>query len=1222
MSEDKKSERKFAGRSWNPAEIEEAILKFWEENKIFEKTLDKTKDGEPFTFYDGPPFATGTPHYGHLLASTIKDLIPRYQTMRGRFVRRRWGWDCHGLPIEEIVERKLKISGKKQIEEIGVQKFNETCRSMVLTFVDEWRKMIRRLARWTEFDNSYKTMDRDYMESVWWAFKKIYDRGLVYEGRKVLMYCPRCETPVSNFEVAMDNSYKTVTEEAVTVKFKIKSQISNLKTSQPVYLLAWTTTPWTLPGNVALAVGEDIDYAAVGQGEEIYIVARNRLSVIASGSEAIQSEQSGLPRRSDGAPRNDIIKELKGKYLIGLEYEPLFDVPEVKSEKTHRVYAADFVTTEEGTGIVHTAVVYGEDDYQLGLREGLPVVPLLDEKGKFNDKAPELVRGMYFKEADQVVIADLEKRGLLSRKEKNTHSYPHCWRCGNPLFYNALPSWFINIQKIKSQLLATNEREINWFPAHLKRGRYAKSVEVAPDWNISRNRYWGNPIPVWKCAGKKSQIPISNDQTTCGNVKVVGSIKELGLERNTFYFTRHGEAESNVRNVIATKFPEPALIELTAAGVNQADKLGEKLKAEGGLDLIIASDFERTKRTAEIIAGKTGAPVEFDARLREYNTGVWDGRPVAEYNLAAPAATRWTTAPEGGETWMDLQNRLLDFIRETNQKYTGKKILIVSHGDPLWILRRYFGSDPGYPTFAEVFELSVSIADLHRPYIDEIVLPCEKCGGEMRRVTEIFDSWMEAGSMPFAEYHYPFDNKGYFPPLAEAGSPPQVPGGKLRLPGQFVAEYIAQTRAWFYVMHVVSQIIFGKAPFENVVTTGTILAEDGTKMSKSKGNYPDPWLVLEKYGTDSLRFYLMNSVVMQAENLNFSEREVNSIHRKIVLILWNVFNYFDTYAKEHGTGREHGTLELTPLDKWINARTQELVNEVTARFDEYDTVRATRAMAAYVDDLSTWYLRRSRSRGDAAFLPTLCSSLLTVTKVIAPVMPYVSEMIYQNIATRHSPLATRNNHYSPSETRDPSGEAPIPESVHLADWPAAQELSAEQKDILRSMEVIREAASVGLALRKLVNLPVRQPLPRLAFFTGDEIAPSAELMNILLSELNVKRFDPALSAEESEHVKTAAGEKHILNLYLDVALTPELVQEGLARQMERFVQEIRKTQGLQVGEMARLYYATGDRAMSEAAALFDRKKTYVKEILAGKGSGEARVLETDHGKIAFELEKI
>ncbi len=1094
--------------------LEEEILKFWEDNQIFQKSLDQTQEGKPYTFYDGPPFATGLPHYGHILASTVKDLIPRYQTMQGRFVRRRWGWDCHGLPIEELVERKLGISGKIDIEELGIKRFNETCRSMVLEFVSDWGKMVRRVARWIDFDNSYKTMDRDYMESVWWGFKQIYDKGLVYEGRKVLLYCPRCETPVSNFEVAMDNSYKDVTEETVTAKFKVKSG-----KFAGAYLLAWTTTPWTLPGNVALAVGEDIEYVKVKMGDEFAILAK-----------ALNKEA-------------DVAEQFKGKDLLGLEYEPLFEVPAVKSDKSYKVYAADFVNTEEGTGIVHTAVVYGEDDYNLGLKVGLPVVPLLDEKGKFNDKSPELIRGIYFKDSEKTIKKDLDKRGLVFAKQQHKHSYPHCWRCGTMLFYNAIPAWFMNIQKIKKGLLETNSKEINWYPEHLKHGRYEKSVEAAPDWNISRNRYWGNPIPVWKC-----------DQ---GHVTVVGSIKELGLERNTFSFMRHGEAELNVQNIIQTSL-EHDVHNLTESGQETVTQTAKELKADGSIDLIFSSEFKRAKQTAEIIKKIVGGEIFLDKRLNELNCGEYNGHRSEELDRDFPHETRWTKMPKGGETWTQAQKRTLEAINEINQKYEGKRILIVSHGDPLFVLQKYFGSERVYPLKGIAFSMDVSIPDLHRPYIDEVILKCKECGKSAHRISEIFDSWVEAGSMPFAEYHYPFDQKKTF---------------ESRFPGQFVAEYIAQTRAWFYVMHVIGFNLFGKAPFENVLTTGTIQAEDGAKMSKSKNNFPDPYKVIDQYGVDALRFYLMNSPVMQADNLDFSERELGVAYRKNILILWNVFNYFVTYANEAAwepTLKERP--ELTNiLDLWIVAKTQELVNVVTTELDAYNTVKATNAIEDYIDELSTWYLRRSRGRKDPHFFGTLRHALLVLSKVIAPTMPYMAELIYQNL--------NRNTEVS---------------SVHLASWPKKEELSKEQTENLSQMTAAREIVEVAHRERKANNLKLRQPLQSLIYSSISNEQLGKDFEQIIADESNVK---------EVKFAKNFGA----FNVSLDTQITLELKKEGLARELERAVQEMRKTSGMKVGQLAKLSYNTEDEELKAAFKLLDTKKTYISEIKEHSGGTEIDV---------------
>jgi len=1141
----------------NIPQVEEDIIRFWEENHIFEKSLEKTKDGKPYTFYDGPPFATGLPHYGHILASTIKDLVPRYQTMRGRFVRRRWGWDCHGLPIEALVEKKLNISGKKQIEEIGIKTFNETCRSMVLQYVEEWGKMVRRMGRWVDFENSYKTMDRDYMESVWWAFKQVHDKGLAYEGRKVLLYCPRCETPISNFEVAMDNSYQDVTEESVYVKFKVKGE-------ENTYLLAWTTTPWTLPGNVALAVGKDIDYVKTKVGAETFVVAKVLANKVLPAGYAILSE-------------------MKGKKLVGLVYEPLYRVNEVvASDKAHKVYAADFVTTEDGTGIVHTAVVYGEDDYQLGLREGLPVVPLLDEKGHFNDKTPELIRGKYFKQSEKIVKDDLESRGLLSKRENYTHPYPHCWRCNTALYYTAIPAWFINVQKIKPKLLKTNEKQISWFPEHLKHGRYQKSVEAAPDWNISRNRYWGNPIPTWKCE-------------QCGKNAVAGSLEDLAARapatKNKYILLRHGESDNNTANICSTHFDTQKKYHLTTNGKTQSEDVAKTLK-KAGIDLIYTSDYERARETADIVAKKLGVTdMREDQLIREINVGDFNEKPVKKYvNYFSNQKDKFTKAPPNGETMTDVMARAWNFLQKVEKEHEGKTILVVSHEDTLWAMQgvmsgwdvaqmavaKVHDDDGGFMPNAEVRKVSLlnlprneyGFVDLHRPYIDGVVLKCD-CGGAMHRTPEIFDSWVEAGSMPFAEYHYPFENKKLF---------------ESRFPAQFVAEYIAQTRAWFYVMHVMSQIVFGEAPFENVVTTGTILAEDGSKMSKSKNNYPDPWEVINKYGVDTLRFYLMSSVVMQADNLNFNMKDLENVYRKVVLILWNVQQYFLTYAPQ-GVSAEVRAGDGHVLDRWILARTKELVAATTEAFDGYDTVRATRAMAEFIDDLSTWYLRRSRGREDAGFFPTFRKVLLTTAQVIAPVMPHVAEAIYRELRA-----------------------ASDPESVHLSDWPEKGKLTKEELKLLEDMRVVREAASVGSAVRKSENVPVRQPIPQVGIIVADNRDISSDLLDVLRNELNAK--SSVMGKISGGDVKTATGATGT-TVVMNLELTNDLKLEGEIRKLERAIQEKRKELGMKVGEMARLTYFADDSATEAAFKGVDIKKTYVNESKKGAGGASG----------SFKLEK-
>ncbi|MHB8871584.1 MAG: isoleucine--tRNA ligase [Candidatus Doudnabacteria bacterium] len=953
------------------ASKEAELLEYWDQQKIFEKSLKKNEANAPYVFYDGPPFATGLPHYGHILGSTAKDVFGRYWTMKGRFVRRRWGWDCHGLPIEQLVEQELGISGKKEIEKIGVDTFNEKCRTDVLRYVEEWRKTVRRMARFVDFDDSYKTMDSTYMESVWWALKQTWDKGLVYEGRKVLMYCPRCETPVSNFEVASDNSYDDVSEESVY----IKAEVLNSKFGEKTYLLAWTTTPWTLPGNVAMAVGSDIDYVVVKPSKEdlesgiedaLYILAKAKVEVLFNNPE--------------------IKKEFKGSELVGVSYKQLFNVPVLQSDKSFKVYTADFVTTEDGTGIVHTAVMYGEEDYELGLKVGLPAVQLLNAQGVFNDQATEFLRGKFYKDTEPEIIEALEQNKTLFKKEVYTHSVPFCWRCGTRLYYSALPSWFINIQKIKPRLIELNEG-INWFPEHLKEGRFKKGLESAPDWNISRNRYWATPLPFWKCSSKN-----------CGRSVCVGSLKEL--------------AEKAVNY----------------------------------------SEVYKTENILEV--------------------------------------------------------------------------------------------------------------DLHRPYIDQIKMQCGVCGNDMFRVPEVIDCWVESASMPFAEFHYPFENKE------------QV---EKRKPAQFVAEYINQTRAWFYVMHVMSTILWDQAPFENVVTSGVVLAEDGQKMSKSKKNFPDPWIIFDKYGADALRFYLMSSPVMQGENLFFSEKDLDEIYKKITILLGNVHSFLRMYSSEKVEDSTVVPDSSNVLDKWILAVLKELQLEVTKQMDLYDTVRATKPVLKFINDLSTWYVRRSRDRFKGndeqakTSLKVLSYVLVELSKLLAPVMPFISETIY----------------------RDLTGN----ESVHLSSWNVnVSEFNESEKTLVSQMNVLREIVELGLSARKESNIKVRQPLEYVAYKSkGEPLELSPEFALILAEELNVK--DVHATPEVSEMPETVFKENSQFQTLLSIKLTPELKEEGYARELERQVQDLRKKNGLKVGDLIDLYYNTTAASLEMALInKFDRKKTFVVQV--------------------------
>lgn len=967
---------------YNANEHEQAILKYWDKIKAFEKSVNSLPETKPYVFYDGPPFATGLPHYGHILSSVVKDVVSRYWTMKGYRVRRRWGWDCHGLPIENLIEKELKISGKKQIEEMGVEKFNEACLAKVLLYTKDWKKMVNRIGRWVEFDNAYKTMDPTYMESVWWALKTIWDKGLIYESRKVLMYCPRCETPVAKAEVAMDDSYRDITEEAVIVKFKVKIKPENFKIKLPeqTYILAWTTTPWTLPGNVALAVNNDITYvlAQMKATDEYLILAKDRVKTVF------------------GDKKYTIAREMKGLDLVGLEYEPLFEIGAVKESNKRGWYvaAADFVTTEEGAGVVHVAVIYGEDDYNLGVKIDLPMVPLLDDKGVFNSLAPAFIQGQYFKSAESEIKKNLKNRGLLFKKDQHTHSYPHCWRCDTQLFYNAISAWFIDIQSIKERLIKLNEK-INWYPEHLKHGRFLNILETAPDWNISRNRYWATPLPFWKCENKE-QSTKNQEQKICQNLVCVGSVREL------------------------------------------------KQKAVN---------------------------------------------------------------------------------------------------------------------FAEVYKIdNVAEMDLHKHLVDKIKLRCEECGGEMSRVPEVIDCWVESAAMPFAEFHYPFANQETF---------------KKRFPGQYIAEYIAQTRAWFYYMHVMATLLFDNISFENCVTTGTILNEKGEKLSKSKQNYTDPWVIIEQYGADAMRYYLMTSVVMSADNLFFNDREVKDIYNKVINILWNVVTFYKMYTQENQESEISFRPELKPkgnqrsnniLDKWILAKLQALVKTVTENMDRYDTIKAGRPIKDFIDELSTWYLRRSRDRFKGEneadrqqALATLRETLLILAKVMAPFTPFMAEKIYQ-------------------ELRNENNDEAWPASVHLEVWPESDMSLVDQK-IMVEMDVARQLVELILSARAEVGIKIRQPLSVVEFENYSNLESNPQLARIIKEETNIKviSFKKPMVKSSQKWIIKESGE---LKVGLNIEITEDLRAAGLAREIIRKINQMRKEAGLTIKDLVSVSFETEDEMLS------------------------------------------
>lgn len=837
----------------NFPEIEEKILKFWKDNKVFEKSIEQRPEHKTWTFLDGPPFVTGMPHYGSLLSSLPKDLFGRYWTMKGYRVRRVWGWDGHGLPIENKVEGELKITRKRDIEEkVGVKKFIEECKKYVGNVSAEWEWYVDHIGRWVDFKNAYRTWDTAYMESVMWVFKQMYDKGYIYKGLRVSLYCPHCATPISNFEVAMDaENYKDVTESAPVYKYELADE-------KNTYLLAWSTTPWNKIVTPALAVNPKLDYVKVRQGDEHYILAKDTVKML----------------KKD--PEYKVVETFKGKELVGKNFIPHYDYYKIdKDKKAFVIIAGDFVTADEGTGVV-TLAVYGEEDLEVMQKENIQLVFHVDEEGTIKEDVPQF-GGMFYLKANKAVNTDLAKRGLIYKEETYTHSVAYCWRCATRLFYNPQNAWYVNVQDLKPLMKKTNEK-VNWYPEHFKKGRFLKSMEHAPDWNISRNRYWGSPVPVWECE--------------CGERFVPGSISEL-------------------------------------------------------------------------------------------------------------------------------------------EKASGKKI-----------------------------------ADLHKPEIDDVVVQCKKCKKDVKRTPEVLDSWIEAGSASFAERHFPFNDQekleDFFPP-------------------DFIAEYTGQIRAWFYVLHVIGAALYESPAFKNVLVEGVILGTDGRKMSKNFKNYPDPKEMLNKYGGDALRLYLMGSPVMKGEDMLIAEEPYKNQVRGLLLILWNVYKFFVTYANLHKFSYDNKTTSAeNVLDRWINSRLNESVQKITKNLDSYNTMDSISEVQSFVDDLSNWYVRRSRDRVSFsadkkevhACLSTLYSCLVTVCQLLAPIAPFIAEDIYKNLTGK--------------------------ESVHLDDWPVAEAQSSQ--DLIKQMKDTRTVASAIHMRRRENSLKVKDKLLKVPYTGSTEI--DKDLAELIKDEVN------------------------------------------------------------------------------------------------------------------------
>lgn len=902
-------------------EYEKDIVTQWKKNKTFEKSVEMRPKDNSYVFYDGPPFISGVPHHGTLLSSIVKDVVPRYQTMQGKRVERVWGWDCHGLPAERYTEKKLGINSREEVINYGIEKYIIACRENMVQTSSLWEDTVDRIGRWVDFKGAYKTMDKEYMESVWWAFKNLYEKGKIYEGEKVLMYCTLDATPLSKAEVTMDaGAYQDVTDPSVFTKFKLVGEDASL--------LAWTTTPWTLPANTAIAVNKDFEYLQVELEGENIILAKDLVQKVLTDAKH--------------QPLNyKVVRTIKGSELVGKSYEPLFGID--RGENAHKVWHADYVSADDGSGIVHIAPAYGEEDFEMAKREKIPVVHVIDENGNYTETE---WTGENVWMINKAIAKTLHERGIVWKIDYIRHSYPHCHRCGTKLMYRAHPSWFMDIDTQRETMLEKNGN-INWFPEHVKNGRFAKTIEQAPDWNISRDRFWATAMPVWKGTDKNGET----------HVKVVGS-------------------------------------------------------------------------------------------------------------------------------------------------------------------------------YAELKELSgAELDDYHRPWVDDITFEID--GVTYSRIDKVMDSWFEAGSMPFAQFHYPFENKQKF---------------EANFPGDFIVEYIGQVRAWFYYMHSMSVALFGENSFKNVIVTGNVAGNDGRKMSKSYGNYTDPNVLMDEYSADSLRFLLLQSPLLNGEDFALQDKEVGDVARKLSMV-WNMYDFFTMYAEVDGwefTGDLSDPSEIldNALDQWVVSRVHQLTAEVEKHLDAYDIPNAVKPILPFIEDASNWYVRRSRRRfwksdevedKNNAYR-TLHYILVQLAQVMAPFTPFLAEELYQKLT---------------------GGE-----SVHLLDWPKVGHVN---ELVVKDMETVREYVNEGLSIRAKERQKVRQPLASVAIPTMGEFV---NFEDILTEELNVK--------------KVILGKE----LALDLNLTPELKREGLMREIVRHIQSARKAAGLNVDDRILVGLSTDDNDIQKAIGEF------------------------------------
>ncbi len=1185
-------------------EREKDIIAFWKKHNIFEKSLKKDSPMGEYVFYDGPPTANGRPGIHHLEARAFKDAIPRYKTMQGYNVRRKAGWDTHGLPVELEVEKQLGITSKKQIEEYGIDKFNSECKKSVWKYIDEWEKFTDRSAYWIDLKNPYVTYHSSYIESIWNVMGEVEKKGLLYKDYRIVPWCSRCGTALSSHELAQ--GYEDVKDWSIYAMFKIKSsnlyKVSNSQggtISEPYFksgesILAWTTTPWTLPGNVALAVNPTIPYVKVQITGVLGDYSGHNLNL---SGEVIYLAKSRLEILNPNVFKYKILEELKGSDLVGLEYEPLYPylkeqiglypVPKESLDMAFKVYPADFVTAENGTGVVHTAVMYGQDDFELGTKFNLPKVHLVTPSGNFLSGSMDFLSGRFVKDEDVAVdiIKDLAHRGLLFKKEKYEHSYPHCWRCKTPLIYYARDSWYIRMSQLRDNLVKNNQ-QINWEPEHIKNGRFGEWLSEVKDWAISRERYWGTPLPIWESEDGTRHIFTSREDLMSHTAK----------SDNTYHMLRHGQCSANVEGICS--YASGYEVNLTDLGKEEVRNAAEELRGKN-IDLIYTSPFLRTKESAKIIADALNLPhvnIIEDERLVDLNAGIFEGKTWKEYFKFFEDKDRFNEPVPGGESVLDVKRRVGEFIYEINKNLKGKNVLIVAHGVTLWMLesiakgateeemkliREKLSHAEHHDSLKNGGWLRFDFTplphnrdyelDLHRPYIDEYPI-FDEDGNMLTRTKEVMDVWFDSGAMPFAQDGYPrLTDKVYFP-------------------ADYICEAIDQTRGWFYTLHAVGALLERGNAYKNVICLGHILDKEGQKMSKSKGNVVNPWEMFEKYGADALRFW-MYSVNQPGDSKNFDERTVDDIVKKVFNLVRNVYAFYDLYRDKEEEKVYNIARSKNPLDLWILAKQSDLIDTITKSLDEYSLFVPCRAIRDFVDDLSTWYVRRSRERlrmGDTEALETLYLVLKSLSKLMAPFTPFIAEELWQDLKNKNDE-----------------------ESVHLTTWPEILDVS-NKEEIYEKMIIVREICTVGNSVRKQLGIPVRQPLQTIIVTDSafSKIHDEKVLLDIVKDELNIKNvvFDNSVEV----------GNKSIA---FDTNITPELKDEGNFRELVRFVQDTRKKMSLNAGQTVELYIKT-DSVGEEFIKRWEKnllEEVSAKEVMFENIEGESVKIEDMNFSVVIKV---